>query len=157
MRMYFAGVGAALTVCVIAASPPAVASTMIGPQDTSVDWAQEFCLTDCTSTPTGGTGISQIDLIMSPASLNATPSITFTGISPVFSDINETPSLADLTATTTLGADKSTIVFSSPDTADVFLTLNFSPLSTDTPFTFYWEQFTSTGQFITTNSSTHFK
>ena len=106
MRMYFAGVGAALAaVFVIAASRPGMASTMIGPQDTSVDWAQEFCLTDCTSTRTSSP-ISQIDVIMSTASTNA--GITFTGISPVFSDIGET-TLVNPTATTTLGANESTI------------------------------------------------
>lgn len=144
MRMYFAGVGAALSTLVIAASPPAVASTIIGPQDTSVDWAQEFCLTDCTLTQSPTT-ITQIDVIM------ATPGVTFTGIGPVYSDIGETSRVSNVT--TTLGATESTINFGSGDKADVFLTLNFSPDYTSTPFTFYWEQFAAGGQFIATDNS----
>jgi hypothetical protein len=143
MRMYIAGVAAALAGFVMAASPPAMASTFNGSPNTNVDWAQEFCLTDCTATMTASP-ITQIDVIM------ATPGVTFTGISSVYSDIGETSLVSS--ATTALGAIESTISFSTADLADLFLTLNFSPPSTSTPFTFYWEEFDGS-QFITTDSS----
>lgn len=133
MRMHVAGLGAVLAGFVIAASPPAMAST----------WSQEFCLTDCTATPTASP-ITQIDIIM------ATPGVSFASLSPVFSDIGETTLVSS--ATTTLGAIKSVINFSPAEISDVFLTLGFSAPSTSTPFTFYWEQFDGS-QLITTNSS----
>ena len=143
MRMSLAG--AALAGFVIAASPSAMASTFSGSPDTDVDWAQEFCLTDCTATTTSSP-ITQIDVIM------ATPGVTFTGISSVFSNIGETTAVSGATTAIGATATEATISFSTADSADVFLTLNFSPPSTSTPFTFYWEQFDGS-QFITTNSA----
>ena len=81
----------------------------------------------------------------------ATPGVTFTGVGPVYTDIGQTK--LDSSATTALGATELTISFSPGDTNDVFLTLNFSPDYTSTPFTFYWEQFAAGGQFITTNNT----
>lgn len=133
MRIYIAGVGAAIAGFVIAASPPAMATT----------WSQEFCLTDCTATPTASP-ISQIDIVM------ATPGVSFASLSSVFSDIGETTLVTS--ATTTLGAMESVINFSPAEIDDVFLTLGFSAPSTSTPFTFYWEQFDGS-QLITTDSS----
>ena len=133
MRMYIAGVGAAVALLGIAAGPPAMASTL----------TQEFCLTDCTSTPTSSP-ITQIDIIM------ATPGVTFASLSSVFLDATETQ--LDSIATTALGATESTINFDGKgDMADVFLTLGFSSLTTSTPFTFYWEQWDGS-QFIATNN-----
>lgn len=145
MRMYSAGVAAALAGFVIAASPPAKASTVNGVPDTDTDWTQEFCLTDCTATTTSS-AITQIDVIM------ATPGVTFTSLSPVYTTIGETALVPG--ATTVLGGTESTISFSGGDTADVFLTLGFSPPSTSTPFTFYWEQFDGSTFIATGNSAT---
>ena len=145
MRKYVAGAGVGLSILLLAVSPPAMASTYIGPQDTSVDWAQEFCLTDCSSTPTSSP-ITQIDIVM------ATAGITFTG-SALYTDINETSLDAAATATYGLnGGTQAVISFSPADNVDAYLTLNFSPLDTSTPFTFYWEQW-SGSQFIATSSS----
>lgn len=147
MRMHIAGVGAALAGFVVAASPPALASTFIGPQDTTVDWAQEFCLTDCTSMGTSSP-VSTINVIM------ATPGVTFSGISgSVYTNIGETTPLSGATTGISPTATEATINFSPADSADVYLTLNFSPDSTSTPFTFYWEQFDASSQFIATGNS----
>jgi hypothetical protein len=142
MRNCILGVGTALALLGIAVAPPAKASTFTGGPDTNVDWAQEFCLTDCTATGTSSP-ITQIDAIMQ------TPGVTFTGISSVYTDIGETTLASN--ATTVLGATESTISFSPADSSDLYLTLNFSPPSTSTPFTFYWEQWAGS-QFIATDS-----
>jgi hypothetical protein len=144
MRTYTAGIGATLAVFVIAASPPAVASTMSGSPDTVTDWTQEFCLTDCTATTTSSP-ITQIDIIMAPSSVSA--GVSFTSLSSV-SSLSGTP----VNATTILGPTESTISFTTADTADVLLTLGFSPAQLSTPFSFYWEQWDGS-QFITTDSS----
>ena len=143
MRAFIAAVGAGLAGSAVAANQPAVASVINGPPDTNVDWAQEFCITDCTSTLTSSP-ITQIDIVM------ATPGVTFTGISALYTDIGETTLASN--AATVLGATESVINFSPADTVDEFLSLNFSPPSTSTPFTFYWEQYDGS-QFITTDSS----
>lgn len=118
MRAFIAAVGAGLAGLAVAANQPAVASVINGPPDTNVDWAQEFCITDCTSTLTSSP-ITQIDIVM------ATPGVTFTGISALYTDIGETTLASN--AATVLGATESVINFSPADTVDEFLSLNFSP------------------------------
>jgi hypothetical protein len=135
--------GLALAAAILATGTAAMADGTTGLPNTSVDWSQEFCLTDCTATMTSSP-ITQIDLIM------ATPGVTFTGVGPVYT--NEGESTVDSNASTTLGTTESAINFSSPDSNDLFLNLNFSPISTSTPFTFYWEQWDGS-TFITTGSS----
>lgn len=146
MRMSISGVSAALAAFVIGASAPAMASTFTGPQDTTVDWQQEFCLTDCTTTNTSAP-ITSIDVIM------ATPGVTFTGISSVFSNVSETSVVSGATTAIPSGGQEAVITFSGAgDTNDVFLNLDFSPAELTTPFTFYWEQFEGS-TFITTDNS----
>lgn len=132
-----------IAVVVLAVSGAAMADSVYGPPNAGSDWTQEFCLTDCGSTPTSAP-ITQIDLIM------ATPGVTFTSLSSVYTDSGETT--LDGTATSTLGATESTINFSPANSSDVFFTLGFSPSTLSTPFTFYWEQFDGS-TFITTSSS----
>lgn len=144
MRASVVRLGLALAVAILAIGTAAMADGITGLPNTTVDWTQEFCLTDCTSTTTSSL-ITQIDLIME------TPGVSFTSLSSVYTDEGE--STVDLNASTTLGATESVINFSgSGDTSDVFLSLGFSPPSTSTPFTFYWEQWDGS-TFITTSSS----
>jgi hypothetical protein len=133
MRMYIGGVGAALAGFVIAVSPPAMASTLDGAPDTTVDWQQEFCLTDCSTTQTSSP-ITQIDIIM--ASGNA----SFNYISPT---LYTTTGTGPVGTGALLNQNNAVINFNGAgDSADVYVTLGFTPdpASSDS-FTFYWEQF----------------
>ncbi len=144
MRRHIVKFGWLLT-CATAMAGTAWASQISGVPNTSVDWTQEFCLTDCTATPTAQP-VSQVDLIM------ATSGVTFTSLSPVYTDINETT--VDTTATTTLGVTQSTMTFNPADLGDVYWTMGFSPPSTSTPFSFYAELWNGSNFITTGNSAT---
>ena len=134
---------AVFLICAAAMAGTAWANEISGVPNTSVDWTQEFCLTDCTSTP-NAQPVSQVDLIM------ATSVVTFTSLSPLYTDINQ--STLDTGATSMLGATQSTLTFNPADLSDVYWTMGFSPPSTSTPFTFYAELWNGS-TFITTGSS----
>lgn len=142
MRRHIVKFGSML-ICAAAMAGTAWASQISGVPNTSVDWTQEFCLTDCTLTP-NAQPVSQVDLIM------ATSGVTFTSLTPVYTNINETT--VDTNATTMLGATQSTITFNPGDLSDVYWTMGFSPPSTSTPFSFYAELWNGSN-FITTGSS----
>jgi hypothetical protein len=142
MRRHIVKFGGML-LCATAMAGTAWASQFSGVPNTTVDWTQEFCLTDCTSTP-NAQPVTQVDLIM------ATSGVTFTSLSPVYTDINQT--MLDTSATTMLGATQSTMTFNPGDLSDVYWTMGFSPPSTSTPFTFYAELWNGSN-FITTGSS----
>ena len=135
--------GSVLTVAAAFISTTAMASGIYGPPNTTADWTQEFCLTDCTSTPTTAP-VSQVDLIM------ATSGVTFSSMGPVYTDIGQ--STLDSGATSMYGANHSSITFSPSDTSDVYWTMGFSPASTSTPFNFYFELWNGSN-FITTNNT----
>ncbi len=145
MNRCIARVGIALAVTVLAVSTGVRADSFSGSPNTTVDWTQEFCLTDCTSTPTSSP-ITQVDLMM------ATPGVTFTSLSSVYDDIGMTT--VDSSATSTLGATESTINFSPGDTGDVFFNVGFSPPSTSTPFTFLLAQWNGPSLITTSSSAT---
>ncbi len=132
-----------ILICAAAMTATAWAGEISGVPNTTVDWTLEFCLTDCTSTPTAQP-VSQVDLIM------ATSGVTFTSLSPVYTDINQTT--VDAGAATTLGATQSTMTFNPADVSDVYWTMGFSPSSTSTPFSFYAELWNGS-TFIATGSS----
>lgn len=143
MRPWIARVGIALASAVLAASTSVRADSFSGVPNTTVDWTQEFCLTDCTGTTTAAP-FTQVDLTMTA------PGVTFTSLSSVFQDIGMTT--VDSGATSTLGSTESAINFSPANTSDVFFSVGFSPPSTSTPFTFLFEQWNGS-QLVTTNSS----
>ena len=121
----------------------ALASEVSGVPNTATDWTQEFCLTDCTATPTTQP-VSQVDMIM------ATSGVSFTSLSSVYNDVGQTS--LDSAATTSFGASHSSIMFSPSNTNDVYWTLGFSPPSTSTPFSFYVEMWNGS-TFITTDNA----
>lgn len=122
--------GSVLVAAAALASATAMATNIVGAPNTSTDWTQEWALTDGAGTPPSS-AVSQIDLIM------ATAGVSFTSLSPVYMNIGMTN--LDNSATTMLSPMHSSIMFSPADTADVFFTTGFSPPSTSTPFSFYFE------------------
>lgn len=143
MYKHIVRLGPALILAAALVGSTAVASEISGAPNTAADWTQEFCLTDCTATTTTAP-VSQVDLIM------ATSGVSFTSLSSVYTDINQT--IPDSAATTSFGATQSSIMFSPSDTSDVYWTMGFSPPSTSTPFSFYLEMWNGS-TFITTNNS----
>jgi len=143
MQKHIVKLGAVLICAVAMAGATALASEISGSPNTSSDWTQEFCLTDCTSTPTISP-VTQVDFIM------ATSGVTFTSLSSVYTNINETT--VDSSATTNFGATESSFMFSPADNSDVYWTQGYSPSSTSTPFSFYFEMWDNS-TFITSNNS----
>ena len=143
MHKRIVSLGSVLMVAAASLSTTALASGIYGSPNTTTDWTQEFCLTDCTSTPTT-TPVSQIDMIM------ATSGVNFSSLGPVYSDMGQ--STLDSGASSMYGANHSSITFSPSDTSDVYWTMGFSPASTSTPFNFYVELWNGSN-FITTNNT----
>ena len=145
MQKQIVRLGSALLLAAALAGTTALASQISGAPNTASDWTQEFCLTDCTSTPTVQP-VTQVDLIM------ATPGVTFTSMSPVYLDIGQTT--LDNNATSMLGATTSSMMFNPANSSDVYWTTGFSPTSTSTPFSFYLELWNGSNFITSDNSAT---